>query len=82
MAERVTPSEKRLTAKIEELRLEVEKLSDALVGTDKSEGFFERVRRLENWTANQKANQKKAAWMIASLIITDIATRILPYAGK
>lgn len=78
MAERVTPSEKRLTAKIEELRLEVEKLSDALVGTDKSEGFFERVRRLENWTANQK----KAAWIVASLIITDIATRILPYAGK
>lgn len=82
MAERISASEKRLMEKLDELTgqmreqaEQIKQLNNALAGSDREPGFFERVRRLEGWTESQK----RAAWLVGGLIVTDIGTRILAF---
>jgi len=73
MAE-ITPAQKRH----EQLMREISDIKEALIGTDKDPGFFERVRNLEEWVKTQK----RAYWFIGTIFAGDLIVRILEFVNK
>lgn len=76
MAERkvTTTSNKQILAKLEKLDENVTNLTSAIIGDVEKErpGLFERVRKLEDWVASEK----KLIYLIVSVIVVDIVSRI------
>ena len=76
MAERkvTTTSNKQILQKLESLDKKVTDLTAAFIGDVEQEkpGLFERVRKLEDWVASEK----KLTYLIVSVIIVDIVSRI------
>lgn len=76
MAERKvsTTSNKQILAKLESLDKKVTDLTAAFIGDVEQEkpGLFERVRKLEDWVASEK----KLIYIIVSVIIIDIVSRL------
>ena len=67
-------SNTQILEKLESLDKKFSTLNDALIGTAESNtpGLMERVRKLEEWVANEK----KLIYLIVGIIITDIVTRL------
>jgi hypothetical protein len=76
MAERkvTTTSNKQILQKLESLDKKVTDLTAAFIGDVEQEkpGLFERVRKLEDWVASEK----KLIYLIVSVIVVDIVSRI------
>ena len=76
MAERkaATTSNKQILQKLESLDKKVTELTAAFIGDVEQEkpGLFERVRKLEDWFASEK----KLIYIIVSVIIIDIVSRL------
>ena len=76
MAERkvTTKSNKQILQKLESLDKKVTDLTAAFIGDVEQEkpGLFERVRKLEDWVASEK----KLTYLIVSVIIVDIVSRV------
>ena len=76
MAERkaATTSNKQILQKLESLDKKVTDLTAAFIGDVEQEkpGLFERVRKLEDWVASEK----KLIYIIVSVIIIDIVSRL------
>ena len=76
MAERkvTTTSNKQILQKLESLDKKVTDLTAAFIGDVEQEkpGLFERVRKLEDWVASEK----KLTYLIVSVIVVDIVSRI------
>ena len=76
MAERkvTTTSNKQILQKLESLDKKVTDLTAAFIGDVEQEkpGLFERVRKLEDWVASEK----KLTYLIVSVIIVDIVSRV------
>lgn len=76
MAERKsTPtSNKQILAKLDSLEKKVTEFTTAFLGDVEKEkpGLFERVRKLEDWVASEK----KLIYLIVSVIIVDIVSRV------
>ena len=76
MAERkaATTSNKQILQKLESLDKKVTALTAAFIGDVEQEkpGLFERVRKLEDWVASEK----KLIYIIVSVIIIDIVSRL------
>lgn len=76
MAERkvTTASNKQILDKLNSLDKKVTDLTTAFIGNVEEEkpGLFERVRKLEDWVASEK----KLIFIIVSVIIVDIVSRI------
>ena len=76
MAERkaATTSNKQILQKLESLDKKVTELTAAFIGDVEQEkpGLFERVRKLEDWVASEK----KLIYIIVSVIIIDIVSRL------
>ena len=76
MAERkaATTSNKQILQKLESLDKKVTDLTAAFIGDVEQEkpGLFERVRKLEDWVASEK----KEIYIIVSVIIIDIVSRL------
>ena len=76
MAERKVAgtSNKQILAKLESLDKKVTDLTAAFIGDVEQEkpGLFERVRKLEDWVASEK----KLIYLIVSVIIVDIVSRV------
>lgn len=69
-----TTSNKQILTKLEQLDQKVTELTSAFIGDVEKEkpGLFERVRKLEDWVANEK----KLIYIIVSVIIVDIVSRV------
>ena len=76
MAERkaASTSNKQILVKLESLDKKVTDLTAAFIGDVEQEkpGLFERVRKLEDWVASEK----KLIYLIVSVIIVDIVSRV------
>ncbi len=76
MAERkaAVTSNKQILQKLESLDKKVTELTAAFIGDVEQEkpGLFERVRKLEDWVASEK----KLIYLIVSVIIVDIVSRV------
>lgn len=71
---KVSTSNSEILNKLVELDKNVSTLRDALIGTadNNAPGLMERVRKLEEWVANEK----RLIYLIVGIIITDIITRL------
>ena len=67
-------SNQQILQKLESLDKKVSELTAAFIGDVDQEkpGLFERVRRLEDWVASEK----KLIYLIVSVIIVDIVSRV------
>ena len=67
-------SNKQIIEALDNLDKKFSTLNDALIGTTENDkpGLMERVRKLEEWVANEK----KLIYLIVGIIITDIVTRL------